>query len=41
MDVAQPDLNYKGDLTRAARVAGMPRKKNMWICPRNTQTRTR
>jgi L-alanine-DL-glutamate epimerase-like enolase superfamily enzyme len=38
MDVVQPDLNYNGGFTRAARVARMARKKNMWICPHNTQT---
>jgi len=38
MDVVQPDLNYNGGFTRAARVARMARKQNMWICPHNTQT---
>lgn len=38
MDVAQPDLNYNGGFIRAARVARMARKANMWICPHNTQT---
>ncbi|HEX3878840.1 MAG TPA: mandelate racemase/muconate lactonizing enzyme family protein [Bryobacteraceae bacterium] len=39
MDVVQPDLNYNGGFTRAARVARMARKhNNMWICPHNTQT---
>jgi L-alanine-DL-glutamate epimerase-like enolase superfamily enzyme len=38
MDVVQPDLNYNGGFTRAARVARMARKANMWICPHNTQT---
>jgi L-alanine-DL-glutamate epimerase-like enolase superfamily enzyme len=38
MDVVQPDLNYNGGFTHAARVARMARKKNMWICPHNTQT---
>jgi L-alanine-DL-glutamate epimerase-like enolase superfamily enzyme len=38
MRVAQPDLNYNGGFTRAARVARMARKKNLWICPHNTQT---
>jgi L-alanine-DL-glutamate epimerase-like enolase superfamily enzyme len=38
MDVVQPDLNYNGGFTRAARVARMARKVNMWICPHNTQT---
>ena len=38
MDVVQPDLNYNGGFTRAARVARMARKENMWICPHNTQT---
>ncbi len=38
MDVVQPDLNYNGGFTRAARVARMARKRNMWICPHNTQT---
>jgi len=37
-DVVQPDLNYNGGFTRAARVARMARKVNMWICPHNTQT---
>jgi L-alanine-DL-glutamate epimerase-like enolase superfamily enzyme len=37
-DVVQPDLNYNGGFTRAARVARMARKANMWICPHNTQT---
>ena len=36
--VVQPDLNYNGGFTRAARVARMARKANMWICPHNTQT---
>ncbi|MGA3235346.1 MAG: mandelate racemase/muconate lactonizing enzyme family protein [Bryobacteraceae bacterium] len=38
MDVVQPDLSYNGGFTRAARVARMARKANMWICPHNTQT---
>jgi L-alanine-DL-glutamate epimerase-like enolase superfamily enzyme len=38
IDVVQPDLNYNGGFTRAARVARMARKVNMWICPHNTQT---
>jgi L-alanine-DL-glutamate epimerase-like enolase superfamily enzyme len=38
MDVVQPDLDYNGGFTRAARVARMARKVNMWICPHNTQT---
>jgi L-alanine-DL-glutamate epimerase-like enolase superfamily enzyme len=38
IDVVQPDLNYNGGFTRAARVARMARKANMWICPHNTQT---
>src|SRR5580692_4506480 len=38
MSVVQPDLNYNGGFTRAARVARMARKANMWICPHNTQT---
>ncbi len=38
MDVVQPDLNYNGGFIRAARVARMARKANMWICPHNTQT---
>jgi L-alanine-DL-glutamate epimerase-like enolase superfamily enzyme len=38
MDVVQPDLNYNGGFTRAARVARMARKANLWICPHNTQT---
>jgi L-alanine-DL-glutamate epimerase-like enolase superfamily enzyme len=38
MDVVQPDLNYNGGFTRAARVARMARKAGMWICPHNTQT---
>ena len=37
-DVIQPDLNYNGGFTRAARVARMARKVNMCICPHNTQT---
>ena len=37
-DVVQPDLNYNGGFIRAARVARMARKANMWICPHNTQT---
>jgi L-alanine-DL-glutamate epimerase-like enolase superfamily enzyme len=37
-DVVQPDLNYNGGFTRAARVARMARKAGMWICPHNTQT---
>ncbi len=37
-DVVQPDLNYNGGFTRAARVARMARKVDMWICPHNTQT---
>jgi L-alanine-DL-glutamate epimerase-like enolase superfamily enzyme len=37
-DVIQPDLNYNGGFTRAARVARMARKVDMWICPHNTQT---
>jgi len=37
IDVVQPDLNYNGFI-RAARVARMARKANMWICPHNTQT---
>ena len=36
--MVQPDLNYNGGLTRAHRVARMARKRNMWICPHNTQT---
>lgn len=36
--VVQPDLNYNGGFIRAARVARMARKVNMWICPHNTQT---
>jgi L-alanine-DL-glutamate epimerase-like enolase superfamily enzyme len=36
--VVQPDLNYNGGFTRAARVARMARKANLWICPHNTQT---
>ena len=36
--VVQPDLNYNGGFTRAARVARMARKANIWICPHNTQT---
>src|SRR5580700_9556263 len=31
--VVQPDLNYNGGFIRAARVARMARKANMWICP--------
>jgi L-alanine-DL-glutamate epimerase-like enolase superfamily enzyme len=38
LDVVQPDLNYNGGFTRAARVARMARKAGMWICPHNTQT---
>jgi L-alanine-DL-glutamate epimerase-like enolase superfamily enzyme len=38
IDVVQPDLNYNGGFIRAARVARMARKANMWICPHNTQT---
>jgi L-alanine-DL-glutamate epimerase-like enolase superfamily enzyme len=38
LDVVQPDLNYNGGFTRAARVARMARKSDMWICPHNTQT---
>jgi L-alanine-DL-glutamate epimerase-like enolase superfamily enzyme len=38
MDVVQPDLNYNGGFIRAARVARMARKVNMWICPHDTQT---
>jgi L-alanine-DL-glutamate epimerase-like enolase superfamily enzyme len=38
IDVVQPDLNYNGGFTRAARVARMARKVNMWIAPHNTQT---
>ncbi len=38
MDVVQPDLNYNGGFTRAARVARMARQAGMWICPHNTQT---
>jgi L-alanine-DL-glutamate epimerase-like enolase superfamily enzyme len=37
-DIVQPDLNYNGGFIRAARVARMARKQNMWICPHNTQT---
>jgi L-alanine-DL-glutamate epimerase-like enolase superfamily enzyme len=36
--VVQPDLNYNGGFIRAARVARMARKANLWICPHNTQT---
>jgi L-alanine-DL-glutamate epimerase-like enolase superfamily enzyme len=38
MSVVQPDLSYNGGFTRAARVARMARKRNLWICPHNTQT---
>jgi L-alanine-DL-glutamate epimerase-like enolase superfamily enzyme len=39
IDIVQPDLNYNGGFTRAARVARMARAaNNMWICPHNTQT---
>lgn len=38
MSVVQPDLNYNGGFIRAARVARMARKRNLWICPHNTQT---
>ena len=37
-DIVQLDLNYNGGFIRAARVARMARKANMWICPHNTQT---
>jgi L-alanine-DL-glutamate epimerase-like enolase superfamily enzyme len=37
-DIVQPDLNYNGGFIRAARVARMARKANLWICPHNTQT---
>jgi L-alanine-DL-glutamate epimerase-like enolase superfamily enzyme len=38
LDIVQPDLNYNGGFVRAAKVARMARKVNMWICPHNTQT---
>jgi L-alanine-DL-glutamate epimerase-like enolase superfamily enzyme len=38
MAIVQPDLNYNGGFIRAARVARMARKANLWICPHNTQT---
>jgi L-alanine-DL-glutamate epimerase-like enolase superfamily enzyme len=38
MSVVQPDLNYNGGFTRAARVARMARQRKLWICPHNTQT---
>jgi L-alanine-DL-glutamate epimerase-like enolase superfamily enzyme len=38
IDVVQPDLNYNGGFIRAAKVARMARKVNMWICPHDTQT---
>lgn len=38
MDVVQLDLNYCGGFTRAARVARMARKANLWLVPHNTQT---
>ena len=38
MDVVQLDLNYCGGFVRAARVARMARKANLWIVPHNTQT---
>jgi L-alanine-DL-glutamate epimerase-like enolase superfamily enzyme len=38
IDIVQPDLNYNGGFTRAARVARMARKRGMQICPHNTQT---
>jgi L-alanine-DL-glutamate epimerase-like enolase superfamily enzyme len=38
IDIVQPDLNYNGGFTRAARVARMARKSNLSICPHNTQT---
>jgi L-alanine-DL-glutamate epimerase-like enolase superfamily enzyme len=38
LDIVQPDLNYNGGFIRAARVARMARKANLWICPHNTQT---
>lgn len=38
IDVVQPDLNYNGGFVRAAKVARMARKVNMWICPHDTQT---
>jgi L-alanine-DL-glutamate epimerase-like enolase superfamily enzyme len=37
VDIIQPDLNYCGGLTRAARVARMAAKANMKITPHNTQ----
>ena len=37
MDVVQMDLNYCGGFVRAARVARMARKANLWIVPHNTQ----
>ena len=38
MRVVQPDINYNGGFIRAARVARMAQKANLWICPHNTQT---
>jgi L-alanine-DL-glutamate epimerase-like enolase superfamily enzyme len=38
IDIVQPDLNYNGGFVRAAKVARMARKVNMWICPHDTQT---
>jgi L-alanine-DL-glutamate epimerase-like enolase superfamily enzyme len=38
LDIVQPDLNYNGGFTRAARVARMARQAGLWICPHNTQT---
>lgn len=38
VDIVQPDLNYCGGLIRAARVARMARKADLWIVPHNTQT---
>ena len=38
MSVVQPDLNYSGGFTRVARIARMARKRNLWMCPHDTQT---
>jgi L-alanine-DL-glutamate epimerase-like enolase superfamily enzyme len=38
MNIVQPDLNYNGGFTRAARVARMAENIDMSIVPHNTQT---
>lgn len=38
VDIVQPDLNYCGGITRAARIARMARQVKMTIVPHNTQT---